>query len=92
VWVRIDAFPSRFLLISSVHVFDEGKTMEFQERRERAIRLLEQHGIGRSSYAPPLIRLLWRCGARMRPLHFMGFGAAALLSGTWFAVGWGAVM
>lgn len=66
--------------------------MGFQERRDRAIRLLEQRGIDRSSYAPPLVRLLWRCGVQVRPAHFMGFGAAALLSGSWFAVGWGLVM
>jgi hypothetical protein len=66
--------------------------MEFQARRDRAIALLEQRGIECSSYAPPLMRLLWRCGVQVRPPHFMGFAAAALLSGSWFAVGWGLVM
>lgn len=66
--------------------------MEFRDRQERAIQLLERSGIGRNTYAPPLIRLLWRCGVRVRPLHFMGFGPTVLLSGAWFTIAWGAVM
>jgi hypothetical protein len=66
--------------------------MDFEERREQALRLLKQCGIGHSTYAPPLIRLLWRCGVTVRPPHFMGFGMAACLSGAWFAIAWGAIM
>jgi hypothetical protein len=90
--VRIDAFFGRFPLLSLENGFDEDANMDFQERREQALRLLEQAGIGRSTYAPPVMRLLWRFGVQVRPPHFMGFGAAALLCGAWFAVAWGAIM
>jgi hypothetical protein len=66
--------------------------MNFDEQRERALRLLEQAGIGRNTYAPPLIRILWRCGVPVRPPHFMGFGALASLCGAWFGAWWGVGM
>jgi hypothetical protein len=66
--------------------------MDFQKRRERALDLLKQAGIGHGTYAPPLMRLLWRFGVQVRPPHFMRFGAAALLWGAWFAVIWSAIM
>jgi hypothetical protein len=67
-------------------------TMRFHEQNEQALHLLAQTGIGRNTYAPPLMRLLWRCGVQLRPPHFMGFGAAALLWGAWFALAWGGMM
>jgi hypothetical protein len=66
--------------------------MQFHEQRQQALLLLEQSGIGRNTYAPPLFRILWRCGVQVRPPHFMGFGALASLCGIWFGIGWGAVM
>jgi hypothetical protein len=66
--------------------------MDFYAQREQAIRVLAQAGIGPSSYAPPLLRLLWRCGAKVRPMQFIGFGRIAVLFGAWFAVSWGALM
>ncbi len=66
--------------------------MNFHEQRDKALRLLAQTGIDSNTYAPPLIQLLWRCGVKLRPPHFMGFGANALLSGLWFGASWGAVM
>jgi len=66
--------------------------MDFQEQRQRALQVLEQAGIDHSTYAPPLMQLLWRCGVKVRPPHFMSFGTNALLSGVWFGASWGAVM
>jgi hypothetical protein len=66
--------------------------MDFHEQRERALQLLEKAGIDHSTYAPPLMQLLWRCGVKVRPPHFMSFNANALLSGVWFGASWGAVM
>jgi hypothetical protein len=66
--------------------------MDFHEQRAQAIRVLTQAGIGPSSYAPPLLRLLWRCGVKVPPPQFLGFGKLAILSGAWFAASWGAVM
>jgi hypothetical protein len=66
--------------------------MDFHEQREQAIRVLAQAGIGPSSYAPPLLRLLWRCGVKLPPPQFIGFGRFAILSGAWFGASWGAIM
>jgi hypothetical protein len=66
--------------------------MDFHERREQAIRVLEKAGIGPGSYAPPMMRLLWRCGVKVPPPQFIRFSRAALLSGAWFAASWGAIM
>ena len=66
--------------------------MIFHEQREHALRLLEQTGIGRNTYAPPLFRILWRWGVQVRPPHFMGFVVNTLLWGAWFSVSWGAFM
>jgi hypothetical protein len=90
--VRIAGFSGHCQLLSSNDDIDDWKTMDFHARRQYALRLLAQTGIDSSSYAPPLMQLLWRCGLKVRPPHFMGYGAAALLSGTWFGAGWGAVM
>jgi hypothetical protein len=67
-------------------------SMRFHQQKEQALHLLAQSGIGRRTYAPPLTRLLWRCGVRVPPPHFMGFGASTLLWGAWFALSWGALM
>jgi hypothetical protein len=66
--------------------------MHFHVKKVHALRLLAQTGIGRSTYAPPLVRLLWRCGVHLPPPHFMGFGMATLLWGGWFALSWGTLM
>ncbi len=51
--------------------------MTFHAQRDQALELLARTGIGRGTYAPPLMRLLWRCGVPVRPPHFMGFAGAA---------------
>ena len=64
----------------------------FETRRIEALRLLEQTGIRRSNYCPPLLRLLWRLGMEVPPPHFAGFLPTALLTGSFFALAWGGIM
>jgi hypothetical protein len=61
--------------------------MTFDEKRAVALKLLAGTGMWRSSYEPPLWRLLWRLGVEIPPPHFMGFWRYALFSGAYFAVG-----
>jgi len=66
--------------------------MTFEEKREAALRLLESSDIWRSNYAPPLLRLLWKLGARVPPPHFVGFAANFVFAGLFFGVVWGLLM
>ena len=66
--------------------------MDFQARQRQALTILEQTGMGRSSYAPPLLQVLWRIGVQVRPPHFMGFWRATALTGGWFGLAWGLMM
>jgi hypothetical protein len=53
--------------------------MSFDTRRAEALAMLEKTGVWRSSYSPPLTRLLWRIGVRVPPPHFCGFSTIVLL-------------
>lgn len=66
--------------------------MDFQARRQQALAILGQTGMQRSSYAPPLLCILWRMGVQVRPPHFMGFWRAVVLAGSWFGLAWGLFM
>jgi Family of unknown function (DUF6404) len=57
-----------------------------------ALAMVAATGIGRSSYAPPLYRLLWRVGLFLPPPHFASFGFNFVFSTAWFGVLWGAIM
>ncbi len=61
-------------------------------KRQAALKLLEKTGIMRSNYAPPYLRLLWRMGFDVPPPHFAQFWQNALFSGSFYAIGWGALM
>ena len=54
-----------------------------------ALRLLDESGISKSNYAPPLFRLLWRAGVDVPPPHFMSFFRSAVTMGTTFGIVWG---
>ena len=60
--------------------------------RALALQLLAKTGIWRSSYEPPLLRLLWRLGVNAPPPHFANFGSTALFMGAGFGVLWGGLM
>lgn len=51
-------------------------------------RHMDAIGIGRSTAAPPLWRLLWRVGMDVPPPLFLSFRAAALIMGSTFGLGW----
>ena len=56
--------------------------MNFEEKKERAIAIMESKKMWSSNYAPPLLRLAWRMGVRIPPLPFAPFWQVALLMGT----------
>jgi len=66
--------------------------MRTNEKREAALKILAATGIWPSSYAPPLVRLLWRLGLDVPPPHLRTFCANALFTSTFFAAGWGLFM
>lgn len=45
-----------------------------------------------STYLPPLIKALWRIGAKVPPPHFVGFASTVAVTGTFFALTWGVAM
>ena len=53
---------------------------------------LTSRGIGEKTIVPPLFSLAWKLGFQIPPPHFLGFGALALIMGTFFGVIWGVVM
>ena len=66
--------------------------MTLSPQHAAALRLLEQTGILKSNYAPPLFRLLWRAGVPVPPPHFMSFFAAAASTGLAFGTMFGLFM
>lgn len=66
--------------------------MNANEPRTVALEILAKTGMWRSSYEPPLLRLLWRLGLDVPPPHFAGFMSTAVVLGTSFAVAWGVPM
>jgi hypothetical protein len=66
--------------------------MRFEKKLEAALTLLASTGIWRSSYAPPLYRLLWRLGAEVPPPHFRSFAENFITVGPLFGLVWGSMM
>ena len=64
----------------------------FDEKYARAVEILEQQGITRTAYEPPVARLLRRFGKPVRPLHFMELQQLAIFQGATFGVMWGLFM
>lgn len=60
--------------------------MSFEQRKTRALDLLQATGMMSSHYAPPLMRVLWKAGVQIAPPHFQPFRSIALLAGGWFGV------
>ena len=59
--------------------------MTFEQKKARAIALMDSKKMWRSNYAPPLLRILWRLGIRLPPLPFMPFWQVTLLMGAYGA-------
>jgi len=68
------------------------RNAEFERKKQKALEILSGTGMWRSNYAPPLYRLLWRMGMKLRPLPFNTFSVNVLLSGGYFALFWGIFM
>ncbi|EFM8819673.1 hypothetical protein A4V55_004431 [Escherichia coli] len=66
--------------------------MTFEQKKARAIALMDSKKIWRSNYAPPLLRILWRLGIRLPPLPFMPFWQVTLLMGSLWGISWGCAM
>lgn len=64
----------------------------FDTRLRQALALLETKGLGRSNYAPPLFRLLWKFGATVPPPQMASFAFNGLLMGVFFGMFWGLLM
>ena len=65
---------------------------DFDVRLRQALALLENKGLGKSTYAPPLFRLLWKLGVKVPPPHMAGFAFNGLLMGGFFGVFWSLLM
>ncbi|HBI71494.1 MAG TPA: hypothetical protein DDZ22_21475 [Massilia sp.] len=66
--------------------------MTFDERRKRAIAVLNRKGIPQASSEPAHIRLFRRLGMQVRPLHFETFWRTTFFCGLWFAPIWALIM
>lgn len=60
--------------------------MTFEQKKARAIALMDSKKMWRSDSAPPLLRILWRLGIRLPPLPFMPFWQVAVLTGAYGAL------
>ncbi|EFA4866180.1 hypothetical protein DFY03_22325 [Escherichia coli] len=60
--------------------------MTFEQKKARAIALMDSKKMWRSNYAPPLLRILWRLGIRLPPLPFMPFWQVTVLTGGLFGL------
>lgn len=66
--------------------------MTHEEKVALAISDLTARGISKGAVAPPLFQLVWKLGIRIPPPHFKTFFGVALLTGSFFAMGWGLLM
>ncbi|MDO1890623.1 DUF6404 family protein, partial [Escherichia coli] len=66
--------------------------MTFEQKKARAIALMDSKKMWRSNYAPPLLRILWRLGIRLPPLPFMPIWQGTVLTGGLWGIFWGCAM
>ncbi len=66
--------------------------MTFDEKRTAAVELLASRGLWHRTYAPTLVKWLWRFGFKVPPPHFAGFFGTLAVSGGVFGTVWGLVM
>jgi hypothetical protein len=63
--------------------------MHFEEKLKIAFHELENSGIKKSKYKPPIYRLAWLLGFKLRPPHYRSFISNLIFSGCWFGTIWG---
>lgn len=66
--------------------------MAFREKVDYLRRDLGRRGVHYGTIAPPLFRVFWWLGWRIRPPHFLSFPKMALFSAAVFTVSWGSAM
>ncbi|WP_337264189.1 MULTISPECIES: DUF6404 family protein [unclassified Serratia (in: enterobacteria)] len=66
--------------------------MTFDEKKRRALALMEEKKMWRSSCAPLLTRLLWKLGINVPPPPFAPFWLNVLCFGGFFGSLWGTFM
>lgn len=66
--------------------------MAFEDKKKKAIALMEDKKMWRSNYAPPILRLFWKMGGKMPPPPFAPFWLNTLFFAVWFGPLWGIVM
>ena len=64
----------------------------FATRLEAALRVLQQAGIWRLNFAPPIYLILWKLGVQVPPPHFRSFGWNFMLNGAYFGLVWGGLV
>jgi len=60
--------------------------MAYPAKIQQALDVLAATGMGRSTYAPVLYRLLWSLGVPLRPPHFASFLSNTLVMGGAYGV------
>ena len=68
------------------------KENEFERKKTAALDVLAQTGIWKSNYLPPITRIFWALGVKIKPPHFVSAWENAVLFGGYFAVAWGSMM
>ncbi len=66
--------------------------MDFEAKRDAALKELSKAGIQKANYRPPVLLLAWKLGLKQRPPHYNTFWANTLFNGIWFGVMWGLAM
>jgi uncharacterized BrkB/YihY/UPF0761 family membrane protein len=66
--------------------------MTFEAKKQAALGELEESGIWRSNYLPPVLLFCWWLDLEVRPPHYNGFWTNAIPIGLFFAVLWGFFM
>lgn len=75
-----------------VYIMERRSPVTFEQKKARAIALMDSKKMWRSNYAPPLLRILWRLGIRLPPLPFMPFWQVTVLTGGLWGISWGCAM
>ena len=65
---------------------------EYRRRMLAIADELRAQRVGTYTSAPPIYRLAWMLGLRVRPPLYQSFAALALGMGIWFGVVWGSLM
>jgi predicted Zn finger-like uncharacterized protein len=71
---------------------DQDRRLTHKEKVAYMIKDLKRRGVGPSTSAPPVFRLLWALGVKVPPPLFLGFLPTLLIVGSVAGVLWGGMM